>query len=168
MTKKTTDVEAAPAGGLATFPVLAEVERWLTEPGYVIPWPEVDPAAAAAAINASILAGEDPLAPMATDKSDRDALVGISWQLRSVEFRPSEEDSGAEPGGAYAILKGVTQDGEVITLVTGATKVLARAMAVVKRGKLGSWVMLTRSADKTRSGYHFYDLVTGVEPFPES
>ena len=158
--------KAANGGQLATWSALGEVERWLTEPGYVIAWPEQDPADAQASINRSIIDGEgDPLASDEQTATKLEDAVGLSFALFSVEFRPSDESSGADAGGAYAILKGSTADGEAIVLVTGSAKVLARCVAIVKRGQLGRWVEVSRGG-VSRQGRTFYDLVAGAEPFP--
>jgi hypothetical protein len=161
-----TDVTPTGTGDLAapdTFPVLTEVERWLTEPGYVIPWPSQDAETAAADINRQLLESDDPLATRAAGLKLEQA-VGVSFQLRSVRFLPSDETSGAAAGGAYAILEGPSADGELLTLITGSQKVLAAALALVKRNQLGRWVMVQQGGTSAR-GRDFYELVAGNEPF---
>jgi hypothetical protein len=170
MTAQTKDkaaVEPWPSGGIELHTrTLAEVEVWLTQPGYVIPWPDMDPSDASAQINAGILAGEDPLQADGDDASKLEDVEGLSWRILSVDFRPSDASSGADPGGAYAIIKGATADGEAVVLITGSEKVLARCVALVKRNGLGRWVKVVRGAKETRQGRVFFDLVAGNEPFP--
>jgi hypothetical protein len=155
-----------PGTDLERFSPIDEVSRWLTEPDYIIPWPEQNAEDAVASINAGVLAQEDPLATQEGDALKVEAAVGISFQLVEVQLRPSDPTSGADEGGAYAILRGPTADGELVTIITGAQKVMARAIALVRREQLGRWVMIQAGKDTTRQGRTFYDLVAGSEPFP--
>lgn len=151
------------AGEAENFPVLTQVERWLTEPGYVIPWPERDADQSQADIARQLLESEDPLAERSAGLKVEDA-VGVSFQLRSVRFLHSDESSGADPGGAYAILEGPTADGELVTIITGSRKVLAAALALVKRNQLGRWVQVVKGGTSSR-GRDFFELAAGNEPF---
>lgn len=147
--------------------IMTEVARWLTEPGYVIPWPDQDPTEAASDINRQILEMDDPFAPTSESGAlSTEAAAGLSFELRSVGFRPSDESSGAAKGGAFSIIEGVTADGEKVVIVTGSEKIMAKCIAAIRTKKLGSWVKVTRSEGKTRSGRYFYDLVAGDDqPF---
>lgn len=146
------------------FPTLREVERWLTEPGYVIPWPEDT---AAHDIARQVLEADDPLFDMSDlpEGLKVEQNVGLNFQLNSVGFRPSDEKSGAAKGGAFAILSGVTMDGEQVTLITGSQRILAAALAMVKKNRLGQWVKVASDKSQGR-GRDFYFLVHGDEPFP--
>lgn len=155
-----------PGTEVVPFNPTDHVVRWLTEPGYIIPWPDHDPADAVASINRQVMSQEDPLATAEGDGLKIEQAAGLHFQLLEVELRPSDPTSGADEGGAYSILRGVTRDGEQVVIITGAQKVMARALGLVRRGQLGRWVEVKASTDKTRQGRTFYDLVAGNEPFP--
>ena len=167
MTKEMVAPKVAPVEAWASSKVLEEVGRWLTEPGYVIPWPELDPEVAGAEIARRILEAEDPLGGDGSTVS-AEQVLGLSFRLTGAGFRPSDPASGAKEGGAYVILEGFTGDGEVVLASCGAGKVVAKTYALVAKGQLGRWVRIVKGDKRTKSGFEFLDLVAGLEPFPDA
>ena len=88
-----------------------------------------------------------------TDKPFR--FERVEWQLSDIE-------------GAglpfYAVLHGVTYEGEVVVIGVGARSVVRKAAKADAEGWLPVWVKIVRGK-KTAEGYYPLDLVAAPEPF---
>ena len=81
-------------------------------------------------------------------------ILNIPFQLREVNWRNSDFDEGC---GIYAIMTGVTQHGEVLTIAAGSTNVVVKCIKAIQLGALPRWVKLVD--DKTKGGFTVYNLV---------
>ena len=169
MPKEMVAPEVAPVEVWSRDKVVDEVAKWLTEPGYSIPWPEIDPEVSSAEINRRILEAEDPFATESELQKARE-ILGLPFRLTGFGIRPSDPASGAKAGGAYVIIEGHTNHGEAILFQTGAKKVVTKLIAAERKHKMGAWVqiVLGNEGKRSNSGYEFLDLVPAPEPFPES
>ena len=90
------------------------------------------------------------------------ALLSVEWQESTIE--------GGEGLPFYAVLKGVTPEGESITIGCGAKTVVRRAAVMDINGWCGpdAWVKITRR--RLDSGNYALDLVGAKEfaPFERS
>jgi hypothetical protein len=76
------------------------------------------------------------------------------FQLRDVKFRNSDYDEGL---GIYAIMSGVTEHGEVVTIAAGSSNVVVKCIKALDVNALPRWVKLVD--DKTKGGFTVYNLV---------
>ena len=89
-------------------------------------------------------------------------FVDKPFQVQRVEWQLSDIDSAALP--FYAVLHGVTYEGEAVVIGVGARSVVRKAAKVEHEGWLPVWVKIVRGK-KTAEGYYPLDLVAAPEPF---
>ncbi len=89
-------------------------------------------------------------------------FVDKPFQLQRIEWQLSEIDAASLP--FYAVLHGVTYDGEAVIIGVGARSVVRKAAKIDHEGWLPAWVKIVRGK-KTTEGYYPLDLVAAPEPF---
>ncbi len=89
-------------------------------------------------------------------------FVEKPFSLVSVEWAESTLEASDLP--FFAILHGVTYDGEMVTIGVGAKAVMRKAAKADTEGWLPQWVRIVRGK-KTSDGYYPLDLAASPEPF---
>lgn len=86
--------------------------------------------------------------------SKAEEFIGTPFRLDTVHFRNSDFDEGC---GIYAIIGGVTEHGEGVTIGCGATNVVVMCLKGLELGAFPRWVKI--SEDRTKGGFTVYNLV---------
>ena len=86
--------------------------------------------------------------------------VNKPFELRVVEYQPSDIEGEGLP--LYAVLHGVSPDGERLVITCGAEGVVRKAAIIAARGWLPAWVKIALGKE-TAKGYKPLDLVAAPE-----
>jgi len=78
------------------------------------------------------------------------------FQVNSVEWQASEIEGEGLP--FYAVIHGISLDGEVLVITCGATSVVRKLAVMQSNSWLPAWVKITKGS-KTAGGYEPLDLV---------
>jgi hypothetical protein len=81
------------------------------------------------------------------------------FELRGVTFRNSDYEGGI---GIYAILSGVSEHGEFVTISAGSDNIVIKAIKYLEFAALPRWVKLT--SDKTKAGFDVYNMAPAGPP----
>lgn len=121
-----------------------------------------DPAEVAARIAARDLNAQslDELLGGGSDAISGKFYVNKPFQVTSVEWQLSDIEGEGLP--FYAVIHGVSLDGEVLVITCGATSVVRKLAVMASNEWLPAWVKIVKG-QKTASGYEPLDLVKAAQ-----